>query len=192
MWVLGRRPELRAALRKEALDTKPRTKFELHSMPLLASVLFEVGRLYPPLSQLANRVTFEATLLGGKYHVAKGQWVGWNSYGVHTDTNIWGSDALEFNPQRWGNDVEAIDKCFDAVRTIARTSRGMHTQGSAWESPSRVCNVRWCYVRWLEEYHGLSTHRTSISSSTYVMKTSFFKPFADSLRDLYYRLATSQ
>lgn len=112
MWVLGRRPELQAALRKEALDTKPRTKFELHSMPLLASVIFEVGRLYPPLSQLANRVTFEATLLGGKYHVAKGQWVGWNSYGVHTDTNIWGSDALEFNPQRWGNDVEAIDKMF--------------------------------------------------------------------------------
>ncbi|PVH88082.1 putative sporulation-specific N-formyltyrosine oxidase Dit2 [Cadophora sp. DSE1049] len=112
MWVLGRRPELQAALRKEALDTNARTKAELHSMPLLASVVFETGRLYPPLSQLANRLTLEATLLGGRYPIAKGQWVGWNSYGVHTSTSVWGPDALEFKPERWGSDVEAIDKMF--------------------------------------------------------------------------------
>ncbi|KAH7382764.1 cytochrome P450 [Cadophora sp. MPI-SDFR-AT-0126] len=112
MWELGRRPEPQAALRKEALDTNPRTKSDLHSMRLLASIVFEVGRLYPPLSQLANRLTLEAILLGGRYALAKGQWVGWNSYGVHTSTNFWGTDALEFKPERWGSNVEAIDKMF--------------------------------------------------------------------------------
>ncbi|KAG4434338.1 hypothetical protein IFR05_010183 [Cadophora sp. M221] len=102
MWELGKRPELQTALRSEVLTTNPTSRTELHSMPLLASVVFETGRLYPPLSQLANRIALEPALLGGKYPISKGQWVGWNAYGVHTSTAIWGSDALEFKPERWG------------------------------------------------------------------------------------------
>ncbi|KAH9205261.1 cytochrome P450 [Leptodontidium sp. 2 PMI_412] len=112
MWELGKRPDLQAALRSEVLAIKPKTKTELYSMPFLASVVFEIGRLYPPLSQLANRIAVEPALLGGKYPISKGQWIGWNAYGVHTSTVIWGPDALEFKPERWGCDVESIDKKF--------------------------------------------------------------------------------
>ena len=192
MWVLGRRPELQAALRKEALDTSPSTKSELHSMPLLASIVFEVGRLYPPLSQLANRVTLETTVLGGKYPIAKDQWVGWNSYGVHTSTSIWGPDALDFKPQRWGNDVEAIDKMF--------RRRQNNCTYITWNAHSRKCMgisfaLLQCKMVLCEMVRRVSwtvDHRTSISSNTYVINRHFSNPFAYNCRDLYYRLATSQ
>ncbi|KAJ5389048.1 Cytochrome monooxygenase xanG [Penicillium cataractarum] len=35
-------------------------------------------------------------------------WVGWNAFGVHTDPNIWGDNAREFLPERWGSDVKSI------------------------------------------------------------------------------------
>lgn len=112
IWELGNRPKLQAALRSEALQTMPTTREDIVSMPLLGAVVLETGRLYPPISQLANRVTLEPVVLGGKHHLPKGQWVGWNAYGVQTSTQVWGADALDFKPERWGQGVEEIDKMF--------------------------------------------------------------------------------
>jgi xanthocillin biosynthesis cytochrome P450 monooxygenase len=87
-------------------------------LPYLTSVIFELLRLYTPVSQLINRVTLEPAVLGGDIHIPANTWVGWNAYGVHIDKNVWGPDALEFLPERWGNKVEDMHSKFrkDTVR----------------------------------------------------------------------------
>jgi unspecific monooxygenase len=101
-------------LRKEVLlaNNKAPSAELVHSLPYLTSVVLELLRLYPPVSQLINRVTLEPALLGGKIPIPKGTWVGWNAYGVHIDKNIWGPTAMEFRPERWGKTVEEMHSKF--------------------------------------------------------------------------------
>jgi xanthocillin biosynthesis cytochrome P450 monooxygenase len=77
-------------------------------MPYLAAVLYELLRLYPPVSQLINRVTTDRAVLGGRIVLPKRTWVGWNAYGAHVDPANWGTTAGTFDPARWGSDVEKM------------------------------------------------------------------------------------
>lgn len=81
-------------------------------MPYLTSTVFELLRLYPPVSQLINRVTLAPVVLGGEIHIPGRTWVGWNAYGVHTDKNVWGPTVMECRPERWGTSSEAIQAKF--------------------------------------------------------------------------------
>jgi xanthocillin biosynthesis cytochrome P450 monooxygenase len=72
----------------------------------------ELLRLYPPVSQLINRVTLKPALLGGNIAIPKGTWVGWNAYGVQVDPHVWGPTAGEFIPERWGGKVEEMKAKF--------------------------------------------------------------------------------
>ncbi|KAJ5902658.1 Cytochrome monooxygenase xanG, partial [Penicillium taxi] len=110
LWELGKNQAVQQKLRAEILAMKtanPSTD-EVNSMPYLLTVVLELLRLYPPVSQLINRVTTQKSILGGKVPIPNHTWVGWNAFGVHTDTNIWGPNAREFIPERWGNDVKII------------------------------------------------------------------------------------
>ena len=66
-------------------------------------VLHESLRLYPPAPQLAREALQD--LRFGDIHVPKGfhTWVTVTK--LHQDPQIWGPDALEFNPQRFANGV---------------------------------------------------------------------------------------
>ena len=81
-------------------------------MPYLTSVVYELLRLYPPVSQLINRVTREPAVLGGKIAIPANTWVGWNAYGVQIDKRIWGPTAQKFVPERWGTTVEEMQSMF--------------------------------------------------------------------------------
>jgi xanthocillin biosynthesis cytochrome P450 monooxygenase len=97
-------------LRREVLATgvtNPSADI-LNSLPYLSAVIYELLRLYPPVSQLINRVTTDRAVLGGRIALPKRTWVGWNTYGAHRDPAHWGPTARTFDPARWGSDVEKI------------------------------------------------------------------------------------
>ncbi|PTB36164.1 uncharacterized protein TrAFT101_000129 [Trichoderma asperellum] len=104
---------------------------ELKDLPYLTAVIYEALRLYPTLIQFTDREALEPVCLGDGITIPQGTLVGWNAYGIHTDPNSWGNDALEFKPERWGSDVQTINRL---VRTYQ--NRGMFIGFGAW---SRAC-----------------------------------------------------
>ena len=57
-------------------------------------------------------------MLGGEIAIPAKTYLGWNSYGVHTNQQVWGPSARDFVPERWGKTVEEIQLKFrrDCVR----------------------------------------------------------------------------
>jgi len=109
-WELGKNLVVQQKLREEVTSVgTPNPSVELiNQMPYLYSVVLELLRLYPPVSQLINRVSVEPSVLGGEVHIPARTWVGWNAFGVHTDRQSWGPNAREFVPERWGSDIKTI------------------------------------------------------------------------------------
>jgi unspecific monooxygenase len=99
--------EVQTRLRLEILSTNTTTPTSevVNALPYLTSVVYELLRLYPPVSQLINRVTVRPAMLGNEIPIPAGTFVGWNAYGVHVNPAIWGPDANEFKPERWGRTV---------------------------------------------------------------------------------------
>ncbi|KAJ5180915.1 Cytochrome monooxygenase xanG [Penicillium capsulatum] len=109
-WELGNNQAVQDKLRAEILATgteNPSTDL-VNSLPYLFAVVLELLRLYPPVSQLINRVTTQRAVLGGEVAIPNRTWVGWNAFGVQTDPAYWGADARKFKPERWGRDVKSI------------------------------------------------------------------------------------
>ncbi|KAF3385274.1 Cytochrome P450-DIT2 [Penicillium rolfsii] len=132
-WVLGQKQSIQQKLRAEILATNEEcpTADLVNSLPYLFAVILELLRLYPPVSQLINRVTTSQSTLGGEITIPNHTWVGWNAFGVHTDSNVWGSDCREFIPERWGSDVKSIQ---NAVR-----SKTVQCHFIAFNAHSRKC-----------------------------------------------------
>ena len=120
-------------LRAEVLATgvTDPTGETLNKLPYLTSLVCELLRVYPPVSQLINRVTLEPTMLAGKVQIPKGVFVGWNAPGVHSDTAAWGPTARDFIPERWGDKTEEI-----MAKTRRETVRGRYIAFNAY---SRKC-----------------------------------------------------
>lgn len=115
-WQLGTRVDIQSHLRDEILvmaskDPDPSHEI-INTLPYLASVVLELLRLFPPVSQLINRVAMQPALLGDELPIPKGTFVGWNAWAVHSNTAIWGADAREFRPERWGSTVEEMQARF--------------------------------------------------------------------------------
>ena len=109
-WELGTNQEVQTKVREEVLscNVENPTADLLNDMPYLTAVLYEMLRLYPPVSQLINRVTVAKSVLASKIEIPSRTWVGWNAYGVQTDSGVWGTDAMTFVPERWGEDMKTI------------------------------------------------------------------------------------
>ncbi|KAK9855205.1 hypothetical protein MYU51_002517 [Penicillium brevicompactum] len=115
-WQLGTRVDIQSHLRDEILimaSKHPEPSHEIiNTLPYLTSVVLELLRLFPPVSQLINRVAMQPALLGDELPIPKGTFVGWNAWAVHSNTAIWGADAREFRPERWGSTVEEMQARF--------------------------------------------------------------------------------
>ena len=113
-WELGVNQEVQEKLRAEVLATgaeTPTAELLNNDMPYLTSVVYEMMRLYPPVSQLINRVTVAPAVLASKIEIPNRTWVGWNAYGVHTDAGVW-RDAMSFVPERWGTNMKDIQAMY--------------------------------------------------------------------------------
>lgn len=106
--------EIQEKLRDEVNATKitDPTANTVNRLPYLTSVIYELLRLYPPISQLTNRVAESDAMLGDTVLVPANTYVGWNAYGAHTSSANWGPRAKDFIPERWGSSVEEMQLKF--------------------------------------------------------------------------------
>lgn len=73
----------------------------------MSSVIYETLRYYPPISQLVNRKTSRDVILKN-IPIPKDTYVGYICYATGHDPNIWGSNADDFVPERWGTEISEI------------------------------------------------------------------------------------
>ncbi|KAL8949692.1 MAG: hypothetical protein Q9222_004221 [Ikaeria aurantiellina] len=113
-YEIGKNEEVQSRLRTEidASKTLNPTASTVNKLPYLTSVIYELLRLYPPISQLANRQSNIDSLLGDEVPIPAGTYLAWNAYGVQTSTANWGPRAREFIPERWGSNVEEMQLKF--------------------------------------------------------------------------------
>ncbi|CAI4038261.1 hypothetical protein SMKI_04G6030 [Saccharomyces mikatae IFO 1815] len=97
----------------------------LADLPLLNAFLFEAVRLYPPLSTIINRCTTRTCKLGAEIIIPKNVYVGYNNFGTSHDPKNWGSTAYDFEPERWGSDIETIRKNWRTAKNRC-TVTGFH------------------------------------------------------------------
>ncbi|CDF89914.1 probable Cytochrome P450-DIT2 [Zygosaccharomyces bailii ISA1307] len=95
---------------------------KLSELPLLNSFLYEAVRILPPLNTIINRCTTKTCLLGNNVVIPRGVYVGYNNFGSSHDTQSWGPDADEFKPQRWGQDIETINKNWKYAKNTCKLS----------------------------------------------------------------------
>jgi cytochrome P450 len=121
LFLLAKHPEVQAKVYEEAISA--RGDSELDSLPYLTATILESLRLYPPISQLINRLTTAPAILssssrpGEQVVIPAGTYVGYHAYSTNRDTDIWGPDAEEFKPERWGCTMPEIQGLYRRVRT---------------------------------------------------------------------------
>lgn len=108
--VLARRPDIWAKLKAEVdtLDGKKPDYETLRNLKYLKYVLTESLRLYPVVPT-NGRFAVRDTVLprGGGPHgtaplfIPRGAVVAYSPYSLHRRTDIYGTDALSFRPERW-------------------------------------------------------------------------------------------
>lgn len=107
------------------------TEESFTKLPYLTAVVAELLRCYPPVRQLMNRISQKTSHLGNIGELPQGTYVGWNAYGVQTDTQIWGPTARDFIPERWGSSSNEI-----LARMRKETAKGSFI---VFNSHSRKC-----------------------------------------------------
>ena len=75
------------------------TSETIEKMPYLNNVCREVLRLFPPAAA-TMRVAVKDTTICGQY-IPEGTTLMISPWAVNGSTELWGSDAGEFNPERW-------------------------------------------------------------------------------------------
>ncbi|KZT73023.1 cytochrome P450 [Daedalea quercina L-15889] len=124
LYALSIEPQMQTRLREEclALSTDYPSMDELNQLPFLDAVIRETLRLHPPLNNtLREAVTDDVIPLSkpcvdvrGRIHdhvkIDKGSMVQIPILAVNRSKAIWGEDALEFKPDRWGKVPDAAQK----------------------------------------------------------------------------------
>ncbi|GKB31189.1 cytochrome P450 CYP72A219-like protein [Tanacetum coccineum] len=76
---------------------------------LLVNMIFhEVLRLYPPVAGLDRKVDKDITL--GRFSLPSGIQIGVPIMLIHYDEELWGSDAMKFNPDRFSEGISKATK----------------------------------------------------------------------------------
>lgn len=113
--LLSKNPKVEASIRDEldrVLDPdQDVARFDqLRGMHYLNAAVHESMRLYPPV-QFDSKFALEDDVLPDGTFVRKGTRVTYHPYAMGRMENIWGSDCLEFKPERWLRDVVFVPEC---------------------------------------------------------------------------------
>ncbi|UKZ79519.1 hypothetical protein TrVFT333_007274 [Trichoderma virens FT-333] len=107
IYALCRSPEMQTRLRNEIREKLPSTddagakitSLDIDHMPYLNAVCNEVLRFFSPVPLTIREATHDTTIQG--IPVRKGTRLTVSPFAVNVDPKLWGSDASEFNPDRW-------------------------------------------------------------------------------------------
>ncbi|KAF9526730.1 cytochrome P450 [Crepidotus variabilis] len=112
-YMLAEHPEIEARLRKEIISTvgpnKRPTYDDIREMKYLRAFINEVLRLYPAVP-VNNRTSSKSTVWTSKtpgskpYYVPAGTRILYSVFLMHRRTDLWGPDALKFDPDRFLDD----------------------------------------------------------------------------------------
>lgn len=83
---------------------------DLSSLPHLNSFILETARIYPPLNIIINRCTTRKCRLGKDIIIPKDTYVGYHNYSATHNKPHWGITADDFDPRRWGDNIDDILK----------------------------------------------------------------------------------
>ncbi|KAF2036159.1 cytochrome P450 alkane hydroxylase-like protein [Setomelanomma holmii] len=111
MWELPCHPAILSCLRAEIVehvgDEVP-TYEQLKELKYLRAIINESQRLYPIVPSNSRQALHDTNLPRGggpdgsaPIFVPKGAYVAYHTYAMHRRTDIYGSDADEFRPERW-------------------------------------------------------------------------------------------
>ncbi|KAJ7196989.1 cytochrome P450 monooxygenase pc-3 [Mycena pura] len=110
IYMLAEHPELARRLRDEVLDkigsSRRPTHDDIKTMPYLRAFINETLRLYPPVPvdgrASKNATTWPATTPDGRpLYVPANTKIVYSVFWMHRRTDLWGPDALEFDPDRF-------------------------------------------------------------------------------------------
>lgn len=105
-WLVANHPEVELAIRVEAdrvigPGVQRLTSFEqMRELHYLQAAIYESMRLYPPI-QFDSKFCLEDDVLADGSFVKRGTRVTYHPYAMGRIEEIWGSDCLEFKPERW-------------------------------------------------------------------------------------------
>lgn len=107
-WLLANHPDVESTLRQEADRVvgadRELTSFEqLRELHYFQAAVYESMRLYPPI-QFDSKFCQEDDVLPDGTFVRRGTRVTYHPYAMGRVEEIWGSDCLEFKPERWLKD----------------------------------------------------------------------------------------
>lgn len=110
IYMLAEYPRVLEKLRKEILGTVGTTKRptydDIKEMKYLRAVINETLRLYPPVPVNMRHTVADTTLPAAKqgdkpFFVPKDSIVFYHVFAMHRRKDLWGPDALEFDPERF-------------------------------------------------------------------------------------------
>ncbi|KAI5083144.1 hypothetical protein GOP47_0002887 [Adiantum capillus-veneris] len=104
--LLANHPEWQESARKEVLSlfgTSCPNADLLNHLKIIGMILQESLRLYPPVTGTLRETTRDGKL--GNIFIPKGTGFFVGVLPLHVDRELWGDDALEFNPLRFANGV---------------------------------------------------------------------------------------
>ncbi|ORZ23676.1 cytochrome P450 [Lobosporangium transversale] len=105
VWELSKHPHVLEKLKREVAEvvasgTAP-SYDDIKKLKYQKQVINEVLRLYPPVPY-NTRHSVEEDVLPNGYYIPPNTTVAYGAYSTHRLVDLWGDDALEFDPDRWG------------------------------------------------------------------------------------------
>ncbi|XP_030495909.2 cytochrome P450 94C1-like [Cannabis sativa] len=107
-WLMAKNPDARLKIQVEADriigSGQPVKRFEqMQELHYLEAAIYESMRLYPPI-QFDSKFCVDDDVLPDGTFVKRGTRVTYHPYAMGRNEEIWGTDCLEFKPERWLND----------------------------------------------------------------------------------------
>jgi len=111
MILLSKHQEWQSRAREEVLNVLGDKNIDLdglNHLKVVNMIFHEVLRLYPPVVGLARKVDKDITL--GRFSLPSGVLIGVPIMPIHYDEELWGSDAMKFNPDRFSEGISKATK----------------------------------------------------------------------------------